>query len=424
MQPNLRNLALWLLTALLVSGCDIAAEEVPDATVTTSPSATATLAATAVTPEPVQELVLWVAPAYAPDQDTEASAIFSARLDAFIETHPNVSLIVRTKSNQGDSGLLQMLISANLAAPDTLPDLVTLDQEALAVAAAEGILLPLEDWGDPPADEEWYDFSVLSARTENIFFGLPFAGDAEVFAYRSARFNDIPLTWERLLDENNLFCWPLADPLAALTIGEYRLLGGELADDEGQPMLQPGILSTVLAFYADAQAAQLLPPFTLTAASSEACWEALSVDQVSAGVVPLENLIHQVGNSLSAVPIPSRDESGLSFVNTWSWGLTSQRPERIVLAGELAAWLSDPAFVGEWSQALGYLPARASALATWDDERQLALASSLVTLASTRPSSAFLLPFSAAITTAIGDVLTREITPAVAASNAVRAIQE
>ncbi|MBN2555626.1 MAG: extracellular solute-binding protein [Anaerolineales bacterium] len=424
MQPNLKKLALWFLTALLFSGCDIAAEEIAEATVGTPPPATATLAVTIVTPEPVQELVLWVAPAYAPDQDTEASAIFTARLDAFIEAHPNVSLIVRTKSNQGDSGLLQTLISANLAAPDTLPDLVTLDQETLAGAAAEGILLPLQDWGDPPTDEEWYDFSVVSARTENIYYGLPFAGDVDVFAYRSARFNDIPLTWERLLDENNTFCWPLADPLAGLTIGEYRLLGGELADGEGQRILQPGPLSTVLAFYADAQQAQLLPPFTLTAASSEACWEALSIDQVSAGVVPLENIVHQVGSSLSAVPIPSRSESGLSFVNTWSWALTSQRPERIALAGELAAWLSDPPFVGEWSQALGYLPARASALATWDDERQLALASSLVTLASAHPSFEFLSPYSAAITTAIGDVLTRDISPAAAASTAARSIQE
>jgi len=413
-----------VLLAFMLTGCSHSPVETPAATTDLLPSETAAATTPAATPEPVQELVLWVSPDLAPDPDTPAGAIFSARMDAFLEAHPDVSLSIRIKAAEGESGLLETLLSAYLAAPGTLPDLITLDHEALTAAATEGILLPLDEWNGAIQSEDWYDFAVDGARANGVYYGLPFSAEADVFAYRTARFTNPPLSWAQLLEENKQFCWPVADPLSMLTFDIYRHLGGEITDVDSQAILEANPLAEVLTFYATAQTTQLLPTSVLSAASTEDCWNALSIDEVSAGVVPLEHVLLQMGTSLAAAPIPTSRDRGLSPTNTWSLAITTQRPERQDLAAELALWLSDPAFIGEWTQALGYLPASAAALDTWEENRQLAMVSGLVTLANVQPGQALLAPYSAAIRTAIEDVLINGLTPSAAAGAAAAALQE
>jgi len=410
--------------ALLLSACSL----VPTPTITSTPTvAQATSSSTdvpVVTPEPVEELIIWVAPAFAPGEDTEAGRLLAERLEQFTNNHPNVELSIRTKALQGDAGLLNTFLAANLAAPETLPDLITLNQNALATASGEGLLLPVVEWGDAPDAEEWYDFAITGSRINGTFFGMPLAAEADIFAFWSARFEQAPANWELLLEENERFCLPLGDPRGTFTFASYSLMGGPSIEADGSLTLDSGILTSILSFYQAAQEAQLLAPESSTIETTEECWDLLAIDQVSAAVVPLENVLHQVGSSLSGGSIPLQHGPGFSLASTWSLALTTARPERIELAAELAEWLSDPAFLGLWSEALGYLPARAAALSTWEDEQQLALASSLVTLAMVQPSSTILSPFSAAITTAIDDVLDRGLPPASAATDAAQGVLE
>lgn len=412
-----------LLLTFVLAGCGLSPVETTVPTTTVLPTETTTASTPAVTPEPVRELILWVSPDLAPDPENPAGSILAARLDAFLETHPDVSFSIRIKAAEGSSGLLETLLSANEAAPGALPDLLTLDQEALSLAAAEGMLLPLDEWVEAP-NEDWYDFAENGIRINGVEFGLPFSAEAVVFAYRTARYANPPLTWAQLLDENKLFCWPAADPQSSLTFDIYRHLGGDFIDEDNQPILEAGALAEILTFFTTAQASQLLPASVASAASPEDCWNALSVDDVSAGVVPLQHVLLQMGTSLAAVPIPTSRDGGLSPVSTWSWAITNQRPERQELAAELAQWLSDPAFVGAWTQALGYLPASAAALDTWEDSRQLATASGLVTLATVQPSRAFLEPYRDTIHTAMESVLAGDLTPSAAASAAAVSMRE
>jgi len=403
---------------LLITACGVIAPttSAPSATATTTPF-TAT-EVPAATPQPVEELILWVAPAFAPDETTPAGQILNERLERFLDDHPNVELSVRIKSLDGDSGLLSTLLSASIAAPESVPDVITLDQNGLIAAAGENLLQPVEAWSTPPDAEEWYDFAISGSRLNGTVLGMPLVGEASVFAFRSARFERVASNWDTLLEENERFCLPLGDPTGSLTYATYRQVGGAVVNEESTFILETGPLSDVLSFYQRAQEAQLLDAEATTSLSASECWDLLSIDQVSAGVVPLQNVLRQIGSSLSAVPIPSQNSPGFSLVTTWSLALTGARPERQELAVELAEWLSDPIFVGAWSEALGYLPARAEALSTWTDEQQLALASSLVTLTTVEPSAAMLAPFSAAITTAIEDVLDRGIAPPTAAAAA------
>ena len=64
-----------------------------------------------------------------------AGNLLRARLDDFMQAHPEIVVDVRVKSSSGPGSLLEALTSTNAAAPAAVPGLIALNRSDLEAAA-------------------------------------------------------------------------------------------------------------------------------------------------------------------------------------------------------------------------------------------------------------------------------------------------
>jgi ABC-type glycerol-3-phosphate transport system substrate-binding protein len=275
-----------------------------------------------------------------------------------------------------------------------------------------------------PNSPEWYDHTISTTYDLGSFFGLPFASEAEVLAYRMDRYPEAPSSWSDLLTSSARFIFPAGDPFATFTLFQYTSLDGPLYDASGMPTLDPVLLNDLFTFYHSAHVSGVLPTSIFQYLSTADTWNSLKLDQVSSAVAPLSSFITE-GNpeAIAAVPLPARIQPGISPTENWSWAIVTPDPVRQRLAAELITWLSEPEFLGPWTYTLGMLPPTTSSLALWPEGAEAALVSSLVTVAQPRPSAEELATFGPILRTAIETVVLGGITPIEAARNALEELQ-
>jgi ABC-type glycerol-3-phosphate transport system substrate-binding protein len=369
-------------------------------------------------------LTLWVPPTFSPDADSTAADTFQERLKAFEASHDDLTLQVRTKAEQGPSGLLETVRSASIAAPQALPDVIILNQASLNVATLKGYVQPLDGLVEKPEPPGWYDHALEVARLDEGLYGLPFASDAQILVYRKDRYQAAPITWSDLVNADLPFLFPAGDPAAMFTLAQYTHHGGRLTDDGGLPMIDVASLAEVLTFYHSALSNGVISPSLRQYANAEETWEALRVDRGSSGVAPLRGfLTSDTFDRFGASPLPARNEPGVSPSVTWSWVVVAQDPAKRELAAELIAWLIEPEFLGPWSYELGLMPATAQALSIWPEGEASALVSNLVTVSNPAPSTETSMTFGSFFNEAVSEVLTEKQPPLSAAQSAATALR-
>ena len=124
---------------------------------------------------------------------------------------------------------METLASASQAAPSILPDLVALDASELAQAEARNLIVPWQDAGTTPEDWGGPNRSRQGGRAGGGLAGLPFAAQADLFAYDPQAYPAPPRSWTNLLTSNTAFLLPLGDPLATFTLAQYLSVGGRAA---------------------------------------------------------------------------------------------------------------------------------------------------------------------------------------------------
>lgn len=376
------------------------------------------------TPQPStpRRVRLWLAPTFAPGEDTAAGALLQARLKAFQENRPDLVLEVRIKEPSGPAGLLTTLAAAHAAAPGALPDLLTLEADDLADAAARGLVLPLDDLLTAPPDR--YPLAGAAAFTGPPTYGLPFAADGEVLAYLTDHYPGQPRSWNDLVNGPSPFLFPAGDPEAAFTLAQYLALGGPLEDENGRPALDPALLAEVLSFYGSAQTAGTLAPAARQYREARETWAVLQAGGAVSAVAPFRTFLEQHNPATTAAaPLPTRDGQGICLAATWGWALVTQDPERQALALDLLRWLTDPEFLGPWTEALGLLPADPAALATWSERAGGAVANQLVLVCRPLPSRGLRRAVGPALQAAVDAVLGGGVTPEAAAVQAAEAVR-
>ena len=420
----------FLVTTLILTGWLLAACATP--TVTGIPGVSdGTTSSITTTPQsipsptsPPNSITIWITPTFAPDLTTLAGTLLAERLTAFKQANPGMSVSLRLKEESGPGGILEALTAASNAAPAALPDVVALNPIALSSASLKELLSPLDGLVAEPEAPEWYDHVLSTTRTTDGFFGLPFASEADVLAYRTDEYLTTPLTWSDILTMPMPFIFPVGDESAAFTISQYLALEGPLYDENGLPIPDPEILAEVLAFYGSAYTSKVIPLSARQYVSAAETWKALQAGEAASAVAPLSNfLANSDANAIAAAPLPARSEPGICPTKTWSWAIVTQDPARQDLAGQLITWLSQPEFLGPWTYALGMLPPTTSALAQWPAGSHSSLAYNLVTVAQPQPSAEVLATFGPPFHTAIEAVLDDIVTPSSAALDAVQAIQ-
>lgn len=413
-----------VLFGLLLSAC-FPAEETGTANLSTStpPGQIQNATPTESNQQSDKILHIWLAPAFNPNNGSPAGELLQERLADFVTRHPGVEIEIRIKPEDGIGGLYQSLAATITAAPSILPDIITLNQDALRAAATDELIEPLDQYLEPPSSPTWYDHTVTISRIEGTVFGLPFASDTEILAYRSFRYQTPPLTWSEILAGPESFLFPANDPLAKFTLIQYLALGGSLIDESGNPQIDPIVLTEVLTFYSSAQSSDILSTSALQYSSAIETWEALVSERATSAVALLsEFLLKGDLRVYSAVPLPTQSEPGTGFAKTWSWAIVNHDPDHQELAAQVIDWLTEPEFLGSWTHALGMLPPTALALSEWPEGPETSLASSLVTIVQPEIPAERLDILGPALYQAVIEVIRDGVKPSNAAVNAAQSI--
>jgi len=302
-------------------------------------------------------LRVWLPPQFDPSADTPAAVLLKARLDAFVQDHPNLMLDIRIKDN-ADMSLLAILSLTHSAAPEALPDLIALPRADLEAAAAKGIVHPLDGLTNLLADPDWYPYARQLGRVQNAAYGLPFAGDAFAIAYHPSEFEQPPATWEDLFLKQRYLAILGDDPNSLLQLSLYLSTGKPLLNEANHPYLDEVALTRALQTLADARLINLQ--------SEQAAWRAFVDGRADLCLTWSSRFIREPQPDTALLPMPGLEGTPLTLATGWAWALAGADSQNEALAAELAEWLVADDFLSEWDRAAGYLAPRPNALKPLD----------------------------------------------------------
>jgi ABC-type glycerol-3-phosphate transport system substrate-binding protein len=341
--------------------------------------------------------------------------------------NPGVRIEVRIKSSEGVGGLLESLVAANAAAPLALPDLIALPRPLLESAALKGLLYPFDGLTDVMDNENWYDYARQLAFIQESTFGLPFAGDAMLLAYRLVALDVPPRDWEAAVGLGYPLAFAAADPLALFTLTQYQALGGQIQDGQGRPTLDETTLTQVLTFYQQASQAGVMPVWLTQLETDEQVWQAFAEEQAPMASIWASSYFNgfpSLGFETTIAPQVTSDANTYTLASGWGWALASPDPDRRQMAAQLAEFLVDVQFLAEWDSAAGYLPPHIDALESWGDEQLRPLVGMISMSAQLVPPDELLASLGPALEEATVLVLKQQADPQNAAKIAAEQVNQ
>jgi ABC-type glycerol-3-phosphate transport system substrate-binding protein len=364
-----------------------------------------------------------VPPQFSPLEENTAGSLLQARLDEFIAGREDVHIEVRVKALDGPGGLLDSLTTASASAPLAMPDLIALPRPMLETAALKGLLHPYNDLIDESEDTDWYPYASQLSHLQDSLFGLPCTGDALILVYRQEGVVQPPTALEAALQSPGPLAFPASDPQALFTLALYQAAGGAILDEQGRPFLDKVPLTQVLEFYLQAASSEFTPFWLTQLQTDDQAWDAFQKGQAAMVVTWASRYLQERPSDTAAARLPTLDGTEFTLATGWVWALSSPRPERQALAAQLAVHLTESDFLAQWTQALGYLPPRPSALAAWQDTSMRLLVEEISTSAALVPSADVLPGLAAPLLTAATQMLKQQGDPTQAAEEAVISLQ-
>jgi ABC-type glycerol-3-phosphate transport system substrate-binding protein len=360
-----------------------------------------------------------VPPEFDPANDSPEGALFQERLDEFTTRKPNVNIEVRVKAVEGAGGILDTLSTASAAAPLALPDLVALPRYGLETATDNGVLYPYDGLTTFLDDPDWYGFARELSHLQNSTFGIPIAGNALIMAYRPEVISDPPGDWAESLVITSTLAFPAADPEALFTLVQYRSLGGPLLDETENPTLDTVVLTNVLTYYQQASISELMPYWLTQYETDAQSWDAYEQDQADLVITWTSRYFKTALADTSAVPLVTFDGAPFTLADGWAWALTTNDPDRQLLATQLAEFLTISEYLSSWTAAAGLIPPRPSALASWTHIPSQTLVDKIAPTARLIPSQDIVSILGPILQQATVSVLKAEADPVTAAETAV-----
>jgi ABC-type glycerol-3-phosphate transport system substrate-binding protein len=288
----------------------------------------------------------------------------------FSKAYPDLQVEVVVKKAQGRGGLVDFLRTARDAAPSLLPDIVILDTTDLETAAGSQLLQPLDELLSPSLAVDRFPFAIEMGQVQTQTMGFVLGVETQHLAYRPDVFESPIVTWTQIISSPESFVFPAAGDdqnVNDSTLTQYMAAGGELSDAEGEPTLSEGALLSVFNFYSDCLSTGVISPSVVLGLSNETeAWELFKAGSAGLAVVPTRNYWTESDETMSFVPIPTRDGTYFSTVQGWTISLVATDPSRQKLSMLLLDWLIAHDHNAEWTQATGYLPGTRGALQLWN----------------------------------------------------------
>jgi len=346
-----------------------------------------------------KRLRLWLPPQFDPAAETEAGELLRARLESFQKRRPDLILEVRIKATEGQASLLNSLITVHQAAPSVMPDLVALTSSDLEIAVKEGILHPIDGLTVLLDDPNWFPYARSLAHIQDSAYGLPFS--ANLLGLRYVPTEDFPIPTVAALEEQKAqLLFNPDDPKADLSFCLYTAAGIPLQNEEGQASLEEEALTKLFSFYKS----ELLLPTEEKENIYPILWSNDFLNETPADAI--------------LTPIPGPEGITCSLATAWLWTLAGSAPDLQPAAVELAEYLSDSAFLAEWTVATATLSPRPTAL----DETQTTL-HELSLVAQPIPSNDTVKALAEIFRAATLSVVQEQVDPRAAAQNLLESLQ-
>jgi multiple sugar transport system substrate-binding protein len=370
---------------------------------------------------------IWLPPEFDPKGNSVANDLLKARLDEYVAENPGVKLELRVKTLEGTGGMIESLVAANAAAPQALPDLVLLPRALLESAALKGLLYPYDGLTNLLDEQSWFEYARQMAHLKTSTYGIPFAGDALVLAHRPSILGVTPHNLEASISLGEVLLYPAADPQALFTLCMYLAYGGSLQDRQGRPMLDEVELTHILEYDQRASQAGVMPVSLTDYANDTQVWEAFMGDSYPmaftwASAYIREQLTPQ--DDVVLAPLPTPDGIPFTLATGWSWALTGQNQARRTQSVDLAEFLVEKEFLGEWTYAAGYLPPRVDALQSWQDTETRQVIEQISYSAWLMPSEDLVASIGPALEKAVVSVLKAESEPQTAAQAVIDQVNQ
>ena len=313
------------------------------------------------------QLILWLPPQFDPNNGTTAGDLLLSRLDGFVSRRPQTDLQVRVKTLTGDFGLLDSLQMTETAAPLLMPDLVALPRPLLENAYRAGLVIPLDEYTDTLAENDWYKYAHDMAVVDGQTAGIPFAGDLMVLAYKDDQGSAPPTDWNSLLGTQRALAFPASDPGGLVTMAWYQSLGGELSGEDGVPMVDEDRMFEVLNYYRQAQNANVMPYWLTQFETDDQAWGSYLERQSTLAISWSSRVLGSDSPNTILAAMPTKDAKVYTYADGWVWCIIPSNQETEEIALELAEYLSESEFLSTWALEAGYLPVRPAELESWSD---------------------------------------------------------
>lgn len=430
-RSGLFTVLILVLVATSLFGCANDTATPPSVPPTATPEAPTPTPTPTPTPEPtplVTTLSLWLPEELDPYGGGAGAEVLADQLADFNRTHGNVQVEIVVKKAHGRGGLVDFMRTARDAAPSVLPDLVVLDASDLDTVTRADLVQPLDELLTQSAVDAQFPFASLMGTAEGQTVGTVLGVDLQHVAYRPALFDSAPITWTQVISAEAPFLFPaggIDGQVNDATLIQYLGAGGQLADADGNSMLEEETLIDVFTFYTECITNAVIAPAELLAISHvDQAWNQFKAGEGGMTVVRATRYWLEADETMAPVPIPTEDGQPISVARGWALGMVTQDPERQQLAKQLVDWLTAPDHSALWTQASGYLPARRDALQLWIvTEEERAVLNDLLETAVLSPRPAVKEAAGSAMQQALESLFRGQATPEEAAVSAAEAVR-
>ncbi|HQE17434.1 MAG TPA: extracellular solute-binding protein [Aggregatilineales bacterium] len=333
------------------------------------------------TPEPTTggDIVLrvWMPESLAPTAETPGAQVLAEQLRAFDTKYPDYDVEVHVKLTTGPGSAIAYLRSARGVAPGILPDLVLLNLEALALAANDELVEPVNTMLEPDAISEFYPAAVEMGTVDGILIGVPYVLQFQHVVYREILFLQPPNSFERVLESPVPYVFPAGalGNVNRTTLAQYmEAAGGELLNEQGQPFINEDALERLLLFYEQAREDGIIEPALLQLTDPNETWELFNARQAGLAATTSTAYLSIRADLINTqfTWVPTADGDPFALVDGWVWVVTTEDPIRQEAALALLDELLEPANLGAYTEAVGWLPSKPAALEVWAEAEDYA----------------------------------------------------
>jgi ABC-type glycerol-3-phosphate transport system substrate-binding protein len=339
-----RSVFLWLLLLCLGGSLTHAQTVTPEASPTPAP----------------RVLTIWLPEPLGSAENETAQERFTAQIEAFAATIPNLIVEVRLKKVNDIGGIMATLRSAMSVAPGALPDVTLLRRQDLVAAVRDGLVQSLEG-KIPSALLGSLDPALKLGQVNNQLFGVPYLLDLQHVVYRPTADTDYS-AWDyaALLARGEPFIFAAARPVGMNDVLylQYLAASNELNGDNTL-LWQPSALRDTLNFYQTARAEEVLNTDILSYAHPDDYLAAFRAGEINTAIFSSTQYWQLLADepTLRAAPIPTAEGATVSLLNGWLWVIVAPEPEQQLIAQDLITFLMQPANHSAYAQALTMLPA-------------------------------------------------------------------